>query len=88
MNEQASHPPTLPESATPWGHRPHLDGLRTVAVYAVVMYHGGLALFTGGFVGVDLFFVLSGYLVTMVILSDLATSGSVGSTTRLVRMRS
>jgi peptidoglycan/LPS O-acetylase OafA/YrhL len=60
-----------------WGYRPHLDGLRAVAVYLVVFYHSGADLFRGGFIGVDLFFVLSGYLVTMVLLRELLPSDSV-----------
>jgi peptidoglycan/LPS O-acetylase OafA/YrhL len=58
------------------GYRPHLDGLRAVAVYLVVLFHAGLSSFAGGYVGVDVFFVLSGYLVTTLLLRDLA-GGSV-----------
>ena len=58
-------------------YRPHLDGLRTLAVYLVVIFHAGADRFSGGFIGVDLFFVLSGYLVTHVLISDLWSSGSV-----------
>lgn len=63
-------------SSTPWGHRPHLDGLRAFAVYAVVLFHAGFGWAEGGFIGVDLFFLLSGYLVTNVLLSDLAGHGT------------
>ena len=58
-------------SSNGWAYRPHLDGLRAVAVYLVVAFHAGVARFSGGFIGVDVFFVLSGYLVTGVLLRDL-----------------
>jgi peptidoglycan/LPS O-acetylase OafA/YrhL len=61
----------------PAHYRAHLDGLRTVAVYLVVLYHAGLGRFSGGFVGVDVFFVVSGYLVTQLLLRDLDASGTV-----------
>lgn len=51
-------------------YRPELDGLRAVAVLAVVGYHAGLPGFAGGFLGVDVFFVLSGYLITALILAE------------------
>lgn len=52
-----------------------LDGLRAVAVAAVVLFHAGFASFSGGFVGVDVFFVLSGYLVTTSLLRDASEHG-------------
>ncbi len=61
-----------------WTYRPSLDGLRSVAVYLVLLFHTGLAALGGGFVGVDLFFVLSGFLVTSVILSEVDTTGRLG----------
>ncbi len=63
--------------ATPVGHRPALDGLRAVAVYLVVLFHAGSSRFSGGFVGVDVFFVLSGYLVTQLLMRDLASTGAI-----------
>ena len=53
-----------------WSYRPALDGVRAVAVYAVVLFHSGVLVASGGFIGVDLFFVLSGFLVTNVILVE------------------
>mgnify|MGYP000876480764 CR=1 FL=1 len=52
-------------------YRPEIDGLRAVAVISVVLFHAGLPLLRGGFVGVDVFFVISGYLITTLIARDL-----------------
>ena len=49
----------------------HIDGLRAVAVLAVLLYHLGFTYFPGGFVGVDVFFVISGYVITRMIQSDI-----------------
>ncbi|WP_321502026.1 acyltransferase family protein [Breoghania sp.] len=53
-------------------YRPEIDGLRTLAVVPVVLFHAGLVPFKGGFVGVDVFFVISGYLITSILLADLS----------------
>ena len=53
-------------------YRPDIDGIRAIAVTSVVFFHAGLFPFRSGFVGVDIFFVLSGYLVGGVVLHDLA----------------
>ena len=58
-------------------YRPALDGLRAVAVYLVVAYHAGVHRFSGGYIGVDVFFVLSGYLVTQLLLRDLGSTGRI-----------
>jgi peptidoglycan/LPS O-acetylase OafA/YrhL len=50
-------------------HRPEIDGLRAVAVVPVILFHAGLSWFSGGYVGVDVFFVISGYLITTIIAS-------------------
>ena len=52
-------------------YRPEIDGLRAVALIPVVLFHAGSARFSGGFVGVDVFFVISGYLITTIIVSEL-----------------
>lgn len=53
------------------GYRADIDGIRAVAVMLVLFFHGGNTWFTSGFVGVDVFFVISGYLITSIVLSDL-----------------
>lgn len=63
--------------STPRGVRyiPAIDGLRAVAVIAVMLYHLGFAWIPGGFLGVDLFFVISGYVITRLLLDSIQRSG-------------
>ena len=56
-------------------HIPAIDGLRAVAVIAVMLYHLGFAWIPGGFLGVDLFFVISGYVITRLLLDSIQRSG-------------
>ncbi len=55
-------------------HIPAIDGLRALAVFAVVLYHLGIAWIPGGFLGVDLFFVISGYVITRLILDSIESA--------------
>jgi peptidoglycan/LPS O-acetylase OafA/YrhL len=68
-------PPTI---GTQLPYRPGLDGLRALAVAGVVFYHAGVSWMPGGFLGVDVFFVLSGYLITSLLLAERRREGSVG----------
>ena len=56
-------------------HIPAIDGLRAVAVAAVILYHLGFSWIPGGFLGVDLFFVISGYVITRLLLDSIERSG-------------
>jgi peptidoglycan/LPS O-acetylase OafA/YrhL len=53
-----------------FGHRAEIDGLRALAVLPVILYHGAFPGFSGGYVGVDVFFVISGFLITSIILEE------------------
>lgn len=61
-----------PPPPPPAGYRADIDGLRAVAVIAVVFYHAGLPAFSGGFVGVDVFFVISGFLIGGIVDREIA----------------
>src|SRR5256885_1805574 len=60
---------------TSWSYRPDIDGLRALAVLAVVLFHYRAPGFGGGYVGVDVFFVISGYLITGLILKESREGG-------------
>ena len=86
----SASPSTTPgvDNAHPWvldrgrasgemGYLPGLDGVRALAIIGVLLYHLGLDPFPGGFLGVDVFFVLSGFLITSLILEEFQRSGSI-----------
>lgn len=52
-------------------YRSEIDGLRALAVLPVIFFHAGFVFFNGGFVGVDIFFVISGYLITSIIMNEM-----------------
>ena len=54
-------------------YRREIDGLRALAVLPVLFFHAGFQSFSGGYIGVDIFFVISGYLITSIILGELQT---------------
>ncbi|MEQ1579201.1 MAG: acyltransferase family protein [Steroidobacteraceae bacterium] len=58
------------------GHRPDIDGLRAIAVTSVVAYHVDAGVISGGFVGVDVFYVISGFLITGLLLRELQATGT------------
>ena len=64
-------PPAADAASGSWRFRPDVEGLRAVAIVAVVGYHVGLPGFGGGFVGVDVFFVISGFLITGLLVAEI-----------------
>src|SRR5262249_55755081 len=66
-------------------HLGGLDGLRALAIAAVLLYHGGNNWVPGGFLGVDLFFVISGFLITTLILEELRATGTISIRAFLTR---
>src|SRR5580692_2317861 len=59
------------------GHIPGLDGIRALAVLSIIAFHTGLNSVPGGFYGVDAFFVLSGFLITSLLVKEWAGTGTV-----------
>ncbi len=73
----ATSAPWATDRGTRLRYLPGLDGLRALAVVAVLAYHGGLATFGGGFLGVEVFLVISGYLITSLLLAEREATGTV-----------
>ena len=61
-------------------YRPDIEGLRGISILLVVLFHAGVGMFAGGFVGVDVFFVLSGFFITGMLAQELADTGTVNVT--------
>lgn len=66
------HGRVSPSPTAEIAYRPDVDGLRTIAVGTVILFHGKLGLLPGGFVGVDVFFVISGFLISSILLAEIA----------------
>jgi Acyltransferase family len=81
MNDMAqkstiAHDTHQPGARKSVSFRPDIEGLRGIAVLLVVAFHSHILLFRGGFLGVDIFFVLSGYLITALLLQELESTGT------------
>ncbi|HEV8611966.1 MAG TPA: acyltransferase family protein, partial [Gemmatimonadales bacterium] len=59
-----------------WRFRPDIEGLRAVAIIGVILFHAGIAPVSGGFLGVDVFFVLSGFLITGILIEEVRKTGT------------
>ncbi|MDX6671950.1 MAG: hypothetical protein QOI91_2313 [Solirubrobacteraceae bacterium] len=77
MSDREQAPSLTSAQRSSAGYRAHLDGVRALAVILVLLFHLGYSWIPGGFIGVDVFFVLSGYLVTGVLLREVTKRGKV-----------
>ena len=68
-----------------YGYQSHIDGLRSVAVTAVLLFHCGFGFAKHGFLGVDIFFVISGYLITGLLINELGRTGTISFPTFYLR---
>lgn len=73
----ASSPQHVERRTSRRGFRPDIEGLRAVAVIAVVLYHAGIPGVSGGYIGVDVFFVISGFLITGLLFREATTTNTV-----------
>ena len=73
---EATSPYAAPARAA-WSFRPDIEGLRAVAILAVVLFHTGWSGMAAGYLGVDVFFVISGYLITALLLGEWRREGRI-----------
>jgi len=76
-NPSASPTATAAGPRRTLGYRPALDGLRAISVIAVLLYHGDVSWMPGGFLGVDVFFVISGFLITTLLIEEWQKSSAI-----------
>ena len=76
LGNRETLPAHYPLQMTNTKYQPHIDGLRAIAVLVVLLFHLGVSGFPGGFVGVDVFFVISGFLITRLIRSEIDETGT------------
>ena len=68
---------TAPQDSRSLNYQPGLDGLRALSVLGVILYHAGFNWIPGGFLGVEVFFVVSGYLITSLLVEEWRTTGDI-----------
>src|SRR6185503_3690229 len=76
-SDLSTPPQPLHDEAGSRGFRPDVEGMRAIAIVAVLLCHAGVPFLAGGYVGVDVFFVISGFLITRLLLGEMEGRGTV-----------